>query len=169
MPSQVLVQLAEVLSHDWATNADRELASRLLNVAARGRLEERELRRIAVAMTRAHDYQGALALIELHLVEHPDWVNNPSLRQLRGDSLIGLAKRCRATAKRPGVASTTRARAWHEFHAYLDRAEADLRDARALSVDDHLNERIQRNLDYLVKLRRENQPPEHRPQRARRQ
>jgi ATP-dependent DNA helicase RecG len=158
LPSQVLVQLAEAMQSDQSNDAERALASRLLAAAARGRLEERELRRIAVAMSRARDDQAALSLIERHLLEHPEWERNASLRQLRGDALIGLAKRCRATAKKPRIASATRARAWKEFHAYLDRAERELRDALALGVDKTLSDQIQRNIEYLEKLKSENQP-----------
>lgn len=159
LPPQILVQLAEALENDHASDSDRALARTLLTAAARGRLEERELRRIAVAMSRAHDDQGAITLIERHLLEHPEWERNPSLRQLRGDALIGLAKRCRATAKKDGIASATRARAWKEFHAYLERAEGELRYALSLSVDPSLSEQIQRNINYLERLIRENQPP----------
>ncbi|HEU4578443.1 MAG TPA: ATP-binding protein [Polyangiaceae bacterium] len=159
MPSQVLVQLAEALQTESASSKEQGLAGKLLAAAARGRLEERELRRVAVAMSRAKDDQGALSLIERHLLEHPEWEGNPSLRQLRGDALIGLAKRCRATAKKPGIASATRTRAWKEFHSYLDRAERELRNALALSVNTSLSEQIQINIDYLERLRRENQAP----------
>ncbi|MEU5880836.1 ATP-binding protein [Spirillospora sp. NPDC047279] len=168
LPPQVLVQLAEALESDQAIDDHQQLASKLLSSAARGRLEERELRRIAVAMSRAHDYQSALALIERNLLEHPEWQTNPSLRQLRGDALIGLAKLCRTTARNRDIAEATRQRAWREFHAYLDRAEHDLRDAIAHSVDQNLGDQIQRNLDYLERLRRDNQPPQKRASRSRR-
>ena len=168
LPPPVLVQLVEALETDQATDEHQQLASRLLSSAARGRLEERELRRIAVAMSRAHDYQSALALIERNLQEHPEWQANPSLRQLRGDALIGLAKLCRLTARNRDIASATRQRAWREFHAYLDQAERDLRDALAHSIDQNLRDQIQRNLEYLEGLRRDNQPPQRRPSRPRR-
>jgi hypothetical protein len=159
LPSQVLVQLAEAIGADQAVDTYRPVVIDLLARAARGRLEERELRRIAVAMSKARDDEGALALIEQQLLEHPEWQNNPSLLQLRGDSLIGLAKRCREMATKPGIARATRTRAWREFHSYLDQAERDLRAALALSVDQYLSEQIQRNIDYLEQLRRDNQPP----------
>jgi hypothetical protein len=72
LPPQVLVQLAQALENDQIAHQHQQLANRLLSAAARGHLEERELRRIAIAMSRAHDYQGALALIERNLVEHPE-------------------------------------------------------------------------------------------------
>lgn len=168
LPRQVLLQLAQALENDQVTLEHQQLSSTLLSSAARGRLEERELRRIAIAMSRTHDYQGALALIESNLLEHPEWQTNPSLRQLRGDALIGLAKLCRRTAKSRDIAAATRQRAWRDFHAYLDRAEHDLRDALVHSVDQSLRDQIQRNLDYLERLRRENQPPQKQDPRTRR-
>lgn len=167
LPSQVQVQLAEAIWTGEVLDAERLLVIDLLTRAARGRLEERELRRIAVAMSKARDDEGALALIERQLVEHPEWQNNPSLLQLRGDSHIGLAKRCREMATKSGIAYATRTRAWREFHSYLDQAERDLRAAHALSVDQYLSEQIQRNIDYLEQLRRDNQPPQKRPARRR--
>lgn len=162
LPSTVLVQLAEALEGAQASADERDLATRLLGSASRGRLEERELRRIAVAMMRAKDDQGAIALIERHGAEHPEWEHNSSLLQLRGDAYIGLAKRCRLTAKRREVAQATCSRAWKEFHGYLERAERDLQKALSLSVDSALSEQIQVNLEFLEKLRRENQPPRQR-------
>jgi hypothetical protein len=70
-----------------------------------------------------------------------------------------LAKRCRTTATKKGIAAATRARAWKEFHGYLDRAEHELRHALSLGVDVALNDQIQRNIEYLERLRRDNQPP----------
>jgi ATP-dependent DNA helicase RecG len=167
LPPQVLLQLAEALHHDRASTGDRALEIRLLSGAARGRLEERELRRIVVAMSRAKDDEGALALIERQLLEHPEWRLNPSLRQLRGDSFVGLAKRCRKTATSRDTAPSTRERAWREFHAYLDRAEHELREALVLSVDPNLNDQIHRNIGYLEQLRGDNQPPQKRTARGR--
>jgi predicted HTH transcriptional regulator len=159
LPATVLVQLAEVLAAtDSLSGSDRSLSQRLLASAARGRLEERELRRIAVAMLRAHDPQAALALLERQLKEHPEWEHNASLRQLRGDALLGLAKLCRSTAKNRDLPNETKQRAWREFHGYLERAERELRQALAASLDPVLTEQIQRNLMYLDRLRSENQP-----------
>ncbi|HKH47073.1 MAG TPA: hypothetical protein VKM72_20645 [Thermoanaerobaculia bacterium] len=73
-------------------------------------------------------------------------------------SLKYLAKRCRTTATSPDLPSATKRLAWREFHAYLARAERELREALELSVDPGLTEQIKRNLDFLDRLRRANQP-----------
>ena len=160
LPATVLVQLAEALiTSDVPPESKRVLSQRLLSSASRGRLEERELRRIAVAMIRAREEQPALALLEKQLLEHPEWDRSASLRQLRGDALIGLAKRCSANAQKVELAALTKQRAWREFHAYLGRAERELQDALALSVDQDVTEQIHGNLDEVEQLRSENPAP----------
>ncbi len=157
LPATVLVQLAEALVVSEAPpESKRILSQKLLASASRGRLEERELRRIVLAMIRAREEQPALALLEKQILEHPEWDRSASLRQLRGDALIGLAKRCRANAKKRDLARETKQRSWREFHAYLGRSERELQDALALSVDQHLSDQIHVNLDYIEQLRREN-------------
>jgi ATP-dependent DNA helicase RecG len=159
LPATVLVHLAEALvAGDGPSDAVRAISHRLLASASRGRLEERELRRIAVAMLRAGAAQDALSLLERQLEEHPEWARSASLRQLRGDALLNLAKRCRVTATSGELPPTTKQRARRELHAYLDRAERDLREALALSIDGGLTDQIRRNLDYLEDLRRKNPP-----------
>ncbi|HTQ78919.1 MAG TPA: ATP-binding protein [Thermoanaerobaculia bacterium] len=159
LPPTVLLQLAEALVIGGRLSEDmRTLSQRLLTSAARGRLEERELRRIVIALMKAQDVEAAYSLLERQIQQHPEWSSNASLRQLRGDALLGLAKLCRTTAKNRALASETRQRAWREFHSYLDRAERELREALALSIERRLTEQIQRNLNYLHRLRLENQP-----------
>jgi ATP-dependent DNA helicase RecG len=159
LPPAVLVQLAEAITaHGQLRAADRDLAQRLLTSAARGRLEERELRRIAVAMLRASDHQGALALLERQFGEHSELAQNASFRRLRGDALLGLAKRCRSTANNRALSHETRQRARRELREYLDRAEHELRAAQELSVDPGLSDLVQRNLNYLKLLRHQAQP-----------
>jgi ATP-dependent DNA helicase RecG len=161
LPPPVLLQLSEALmTGDRAPEAFRRWSQRLLFAASRGRLEERELRRIAVGMLRARDDQGALALLTQQLQEHPEWQHSASLLQLRGDALTGLARRCQNTAKNWKLPSATKRRAWQEFYSYLDKAETDLGQARALSLEPELSRVIDRNIDFARKLRREN-PPQH--------
>lgn len=160
LPATVLVQLAEALVvSDAPPESKRVLSQRLLSSASRGRLEEDELRRIAVAMIRAREEQSALALLEKQIREHPEWDRRASLRQLRGAALIGLARRCRANAEKPDLAAPTKQRSWREFHSYLGRAEHELQDALALSVDQDLTEQIHEGFDEVEQLRRDNPAP----------
>jgi ATP-dependent DNA helicase RecG len=160
LPPAVLVQLSEAL---WSEGRPRpaflDQSKRLLNVASRGRLEEREVRQVAVSMIRARDEQAAIGFLERQLADHPEWKKNPLLLQLRGDALIGLAKHCMATAKRRELPRPIRSRAWREFHSYLDRAERHLQEAMEQSVDEFLTTQIKKNIEFLARLRKDNQPP----------
>jgi ATP-dependent DNA helicase RecG len=137
-------------------SAEQALA---LGQLARGGLEERELRRILVALLRAREEESALALIEQQFQQNPDLSRNPSLLQFRGDALLGLAKRCSIAGKNRELPLTTRQRAWQQFRAYLDRSEHDLKQARDLSDDAQLTAQIDKNIAFLGRLRKENQPP----------
>lgn len=158
LPFDVLLKLSEALvSGDQPTDAERVLSQDLLRAASRGRLEEREFRRIAVAMLRAGNEQEVLSLIDRQLQSHPEARGSASVHQLRGDALINLAKRCRnAGYKRRSQA--VKQRAWRDFHAYLADAERELQLGLELSVDDRLTEQLRRNLEYLQRLREENRP-----------
>jgi hypothetical protein len=159
LPSSVLVQLSEALnSGHQASERHRNLSSRLLAAASQGRLEERELRRIAVGLLRNRDEQTALSLIDRNMREHPQWKENPSLLQLRGDAIIGLTKRCRNTATRSRLPRATRERAWRQFNDYLTQAETELRRAEAVSLESGLTAIIKKNLEFIEKLRRDHKP-----------
>lgn len=159
MPPTVLLQLSETLvAGGNPSEPYRELSRKLLSAAARGRLEERELRRVGVALLRAKDGESLLSLIDRQLHWHPEWQDNASIHQLRGDAILELAGRCRLMAKRSGIAPETRQRAWREFHNYLEQAEQELERAKIQSVDPDLTRIIETNLTYLNRLKRNNQP-----------
>ncbi len=160
LPPSVLVQVSEALTATPKIPASyRNLSRKLLAEASRGRLEEREVRRIAISLMRSKDSREALSLVERQFQEHPDWRGkNASMMQLRGDALLGLAKQCMSTGRMQRLPKAIRSRAWREFHSYLEQAERELQAARELSVDRGLTEVIQENLRYLHQLRREHPP-----------
>jgi hypothetical protein len=159
LPSQVLLALGEAIGTEQATEDDRRLAIDLLDRAATGRLQEDTVQRIVRALRRALDDEGAFTLLEGQMLARLEWADNPHLLRLRGDARVGMAQGCRQMAGRPEAAPATRARAWREFHAYLDRAEHDLRAAHLHSVDARLREQVTASIAEVERLRREQQPP----------
>jgi predicted HTH transcriptional regulator len=159
MPATVLLQLSEsLIALGSPSEQYRELSKKLLSAATRGRLEERELRRVGVALLRARDGESLLSLIDRQLHWHPEWQDSASIHQLRGDAILELAGRCRQMAKRRGIAPETRQRAWRQFHNYLVQAEQELDRALVRSADPELTRIIETNIAYLGSLRRDNQP-----------
>lgn len=158
LPSAVLLQLGDALHSDpGERDRYRALSGKLLAAASKGRLEEREVRRIAVGLSRNHDDQAVLDLVDRYLSEHPENRDDASMLQLRGDAMLNLAKQCRHTIRAKNLPKTTRDRVWKQFDAYLAQAEGELRRAETASADTGLTTIIHRNLEFLQRLRREGQ------------
>jgi ATP-dependent DNA helicase RecG len=155
LPRAVLVQLSEALmAGEEVTDSQRGRASNLLRQAASGYFEERELRKLVVAMLRSRDEQAALDIIERHIQSRPDLEDNASLQQLRGDAYIGLARKCRNVASRRTNPQAVRERSRNQFDFYTREAEKHLARAESLSVDSVLTSIIQRNREFLEGLKR---------------
>ena len=156
LPASTLIQLAEaIIAGLTSAPADRDLALRLAVAGSRGRIEERDFRRIGVALLRARQYEAARDLVEQQLERHPEWNDTWSAHQLRGDALLGLAGQCRHTAGRHDLPRETRQRARRQFQDYTDAAERSLKRAMSLAAGEAEPVRIiERNIDYLERIRR---------------
>jgi ATP-dependent DNA helicase RecG len=162
-PSIVLTQLADVLTlADSPLPEDRELARKLYLEASKGRFAEREIRQVAIGLSRTGDDSAAINFLNAQIREHPELMNNPSLLRIRGNALISQAKTCSQTGKRRGLPAQTRRRAWDDCRRFLKEGERDLRRARSLSTDPIVIEGIQRSLDFVEQLKVIATPPERR-------
>lgn len=154
LPRGVLMQFAEaLLSAEEITDEQRTLARRLLVQAAIGRLQEQELRRIAVAMIRSREQKSALQLMDQYTREHPEIEQTPSFQQLKGDALTGMANKCMGNARRGRVPQGARERSWNQFDEYVEDAEAHLQRSLTIGADPKLAAVIRRNLAYLDELK----------------
>ncbi|WP_220791931.1 ATP-binding protein [Gluconacetobacter dulcium] len=146
----VLLQFSEALVSGKDTSDEyRAIAHRLLSRAASGRLEERELRRVIVAMIRSRDHRNAIQLLDGYAKEHNEVHYSASFHQLRGDALIGMANKCLATARRSKTPHATRERAWDQFEQYAREAKDHLLKALTMSPDANLISTIELNMSYL--------------------
>jgi predicted HTH transcriptional regulator len=162
-PPLVLTQLADVLTlADHPTAEDLALARRLYLDASKGRFAEREIRQVAVGLSRAGDDSAALKFLDAQFAEHPDLKDNPWLLRIRGNALIGQAKHCSLTGKRRDLSQQTKYRAWQDCRRFLSLAEQDLRRGASLTTDSALIEGIQENLDFVEKMKDIATPPNRR-------
>jgi ATP-dependent DNA helicase RecG len=153
LPKGLLLEFSEaLLSGDEVTEEQKNLARRLLNIAAQGRLEERELRRIAVAMLRNREEKEVLRMISNFSRDHPDSAHSASIEQLVGDAYIGLAKKCYNAARRRNATPGMRTRSWSQFDDYVRDAEKHLARASSMSIDPGISAVIKRNQQYLKEL-----------------
>lgn len=166
LPRDVLLQFSEALvSGVETTDLQRGIANKLLARAAVGRLEERELRRIVVAMIRSRDQRNAIQLLDTYAKDHNDVLHSASFHQLRGDALIGMANKCMAAARRSKTPQASRERSWTQFDQYARDARDELQKASQMNPDHSLASAIRVNLSYLDeqidKARRFRRPRRH--------
>jgi predicted HTH transcriptional regulator len=163
LPPLVITQLADVLTlADAPSREDLSLAKRLYLEASKGRIAEREVRQVAVGLSRAGDDSAVLKFLETQMGEHPDLRNNASILRIRGNAFIGQAKHCTQTGKRRDLPAQTKRRAWEDCRRFLGSAEQDLRRAISLTTDPAIIEGIQKDLDFVEHLRKIAAPPERR-------
>ncbi len=163
LPPFLLAQLADVLIlADNPSRDDRDLAKRLYLEASKGKFAEREIRQVAIGLSRAGDDSAAIRFLDTQFEQHPDFRSSPSLLRIRGNAFIGQAKQCSQTAKRKDLSPQTKARAWDDCRRFLKAAEQDLLRARSLAADPSLIEGIRTNLDFVEQLKEIATPPARR-------
>ncbi|MBD9582821.1 putative DNA binding domain-containing protein [Delftia sp. DLF01] len=151
----ILARIADALTlHSQPTQNDREEARRLYLAASQGYVEEREVRKLAQGLSRSGDDHAAVEFLDKQFREHPEWRNNPSLLQVRGNAYIGMAKQCSRTARfNNQLPSSAKRRAWDDCRRFLTEARRDLE--QALSTDDQvLKEIVKKNLEFAIKQQR---------------
>jgi ATP-dependent DNA helicase RecG len=153
-PPLVLTQLADVLTlADTPLPEDRVLARKMYLEASKGRFAEREIRQVAIGLSRAGDDSAAIKFLDAQMEEHPELRDNPFLLRIRGNAFIGQAKTCSQTGKRRDLPPQTRRRAWDDCRRFLKAGEQDLRRATSLTTDPTVVEGIQKSLDFVKQLK----------------
>ncbi|MDZ4798942.1 MAG: ATP-binding protein [Bryobacteraceae bacterium] len=162
-PPVVLTQLADVLTlADTPSRENLALARTLYLDASRGRVAEREVRQVAIGLSRAGDESSAIRFLNAQMEEHPEFRDNPFLLRIRGNAYIGQAKTCSQTGKRRDLPPQTKRRAWEDCRGFLKAGEGDLRRAVSLTADTLVIEGIEKSLDFVRQLREIATPPERR-------
>ena len=136
-----------------------DLAKRMLSYASDGRLEETEIRKVAVGIRKSGDDEKAVRFLDEALKRSAALSENASLLDIRAKAKIDLAKRCMETARNSKPSPQMKRRAWDECRAYLSSAEKDL--LKALEHVSHPleDEYIHKDLDFLRRLQHMATPP----------
>lgn len=130
----------------------RDLASRLLKMAAKGHFEEAEARRLVISLLRMGHIQEALDVLRGLFAEYSYLNEDPAFLQLRGRAKLQLAKKCSLTAASQRRVPRLQKRTWDECRAYLDEAERDLRAALEYHPDGNVMYNLQADLHFLEVL-----------------
>lgn len=165
-PRTSLVLLAEGLVHgDSPSDKNRRLATELLILASQAIVDENDAKRTAIAMRKAGEVEAVVTFVDRQLDLHPGW-NSPTLLKSRGRALIDLAKKAMETAQSSDVTPQLRVSAKEQAKRYLDRAEADLREAQAHAEGGELDW-VEKDLQFLERMRDwATRPPRRRGRRG---
>jgi tetratricopeptide (TPR) repeat protein len=129
-----------------------KMANDLISRGKAGRLEETEIKRIAINYRKLKDNEKAIAFIDEVIVRTPKLAGSAALLELRAKSKIDLAKRCIDTAKNPDTSPKMKGRAWEQSRSYLNEAEKDLNKSLEIVNNEIEKEYILRDLDFLKSM-----------------
>ncbi len=153
-----LVIAAEVITLDNSDSA-RDLAKKLLEFAASGRVEESEVKRLALAVRKLGNDEQAIRLIDETLKRAPHLAHTSALFEIRAKAKMDLAKKCIDTARNPESSPRLKGRAWQQCREFLTDAEWDLQKALANGSDAD-REYIDRDIAFLNRLKQISRKPE---------
>lgn len=154
-----LVAIGDTLSYLKDDPKVSEIAEMIGKKATAAMLEEREIERAVIALKKLQKNEDLIALVNRTFIETPSLSSNGILLSNRARATIDIAKKCMDTARKPGITPKFKARAWEQARAHLDEAERDLLlaldNSNSVIDKDYLN----RDIDFLRKLKKVAQKP----------
>lgn len=149
--SATLLVLAETLTRVGDLQA-KVLAKDLMSRALSDRLEESEVKRVALNYRRMKDDEKAVELIENVCARNPALNTSSALHSIAARARIDLAKKCMDAGRNRDHTRERRSKAWDLCRDYLKRAENDIRVALDNVKNDVDRDYIQRDLDFLQQM-----------------
>lgn len=158
-----LIVAAETLGRVDGEPGAKKLSQQLLKQAASGRVEEAEVKRLALAIRKIGDDEQAVRFLDETFRRVPQLANNSSLLEIRARAKMDLAKRCIDTARNTKTTPRLKARAWDQCRAYLTEVEADLQTALAHNTNPVEQDYIENDILFLDRLKEIAKKPNPRP------
>lgn len=149
--SQIL--LAETLLSVTNSKDAKEFANSLLAQVSHSRVEENELRRIAIGIRKLGDDARAMRFIDEMMQKVPNLQNSAPLLEIRAKAKIQLAKRCMNSARKGRLSGKLRARAWDECRRFIDEADRDLQAALDNATGTMLRQYIEDDISFLQRMK----------------
>jgi len=147
--ASTLIILSETLSLIRDNEGAKELSKNLLSKAITGRLEEKQLIKVAYTLKKLGDDKKVITFVSDTIRQYPTLQHNPFLLQQKARAEIDLAKICRETYNDRKINFKIKTKAKEEFQNYLLQAEKDLNNAYENSESQIDREWILRDLNYI--------------------
>lgn len=157
--SATLLVLAETLTRSSSQSA-KSLAKELMSRALSDRIEESEVKRVALSYRRMKDDDKAVELIDNVCARSPALATSSVLRSIAARARMDLAKKCMDAGRSRDHTPERRRQAWDLCREYLRFAEEDIRVALDGVKNEVDRDYIQRDLDFLHQLQQIAKKPE---------
>lgn len=160
--SNTLLNISESLSLNRESKPIQEFASRVLDIALSGRLEESQIVKAAISLKKIGSPEEVIKFISEAITKYPKLASNPTLLEKRATSKMDMAKKCINTGRNRNSSAKIKARAWEMCRELLEEAERDLNEA--LNSIENLSEKyfIERHFDFLNKMKEISKKPKRR-------
>jgi predicted HTH transcriptional regulator len=146
--SNTLVVVSETLSSVKNDKRAELLSKELLDIALNGRLEERQLIKVAYTLKKLGDDKSVVDFVNKTILQYPNLSKNSALLDQKGRALIDLAKLCESTFNE-NTSSRIKDKAKEEFERYITDAEKTLSLAYEHSENTVDKDYITKALNYI--------------------
>lgn len=147
------IVIAEALLTESHNKTFVTFAERLMAQAYQGKIEESEIKKIAVNLRKIGSNERAIEFIKDMMCRYPHLQRNPSLLELRAKSNIDIAKVCMNTGRNWHASPQIRGKAWDQCREYLDRAERDLAAASETVMSPWERQYIEDDYQFLNRMK----------------
>ena len=130
----------------------------------KGRLEENEIKRVAINLRKGKNDEAAIDFLHDIFIKMPSISNNPALLDIRAKAAMDLAKKCLDTAKKDSISPIMKGKAWDKCRLYLLDAEKDLNSALHHVSNEVDKDYILRDVEFLQTMKEIARKPERRGQ-----
>ncbi len=146
--SNTLVIISESLSLIRNEKSAENLSRQLLEIALKGKLEEKQLFKVAYTLKKLGDDKSVVDFVNNTIRQYPNLQNNPYILDQKGRALIDLAKRCETTYNEQQN-YRIKNKAKDDFEGYIDEAQKVLSLAYESSENIVDKDYIQKALWYI--------------------
>ncbi len=147
--SNTLLVISETLSFAKSDKRADTLSKTLLSIALNGRLEERQLIKVAFILKKRGEDKEVVDFVNQTLQQYPNLVTNSALLDQKGRALIDLAKKCEQTFYAENSNNSIKAKAKVAFQKYITEAQKVLNIAYENSESSVDKDFIERALNYI--------------------
>jgi predicted HTH transcriptional regulator len=159
-----LINFAELLSSANGKESVQylNLANRALSIALSGKVEESQIVKAVIYLKKVGEPEDVIKFVSDAISKYPSLSQNSTLLQKRATAKIDEAKKCINTGKDFKSNPRTQARAWEMCRQLLSEAERDLNIALENSEYSSEKEFIQRDIEFLERMKKQSKKPENR-------